>query len=248
MKSLSKQEKTGKKAAAISSKKERKQTPAGIDPHDLESMENEKESDYKIYNNTIYSLVDDFIELEYQNREKEELKQDKAFFPLLVKYLYDNYIGDLLRNKLEYRLKKIKPFYDDIHLLDSLFNTYTDLVYKYKFNNRPLIIEFSLFTGINKDTFYNWINGVDNNYIYNADGKTGNSYLTPERSDAVQKWIATCERALIDGNDTIKDIFVLKAKYNYKEAGSNEITVNVNHKAIIDADNLPDLIGISSKN
>ena len=243
MKSLAKQEKTGKNAAKVPRDLEEKQTPAGIDPHDLESMENEKESDYKIYNNTIYSLVDDFIENEYKGIPESELKQDKAFFPLLVKYLYDNYIGDLLRNKTEYRKNKIKPIYN-INNIDSLFDVYIDLVYRYKWNNRPLIIEFSLFTGINRDYIYDWYKGLNNNYLI-AD--KGDKESTNNTSDIIAKWIGSCERALIDGNDTIKDIFILKAKHGYKD-NNNDIQITVNHKAIIDADNLPDLIGISSKN
>ena len=194
---------------------------------------------YQIYNNNIYALVDCFIEAEYKNKSVEELKQDKAFFNRLVDYIYNNYIGDLLGNK---HGKQI--IYKDIQQIDYLFNIYIDLVYKYKWNNKPFMVEFSTFTGIRTNTFYNWLNGLDNN-IY---GGSADSILTPERSDIVQKWIDVCERSLLNGSDTIRDIFILKAKHNYKEAGSNEVTINVNHKSVISADVLPDLIGINSNN
>lgn len=213
--------------------------PATIPENDLDQIENEPP--YKIYNNTIYSLVDDFINENYAGLTDQELKQDKAFFPLLVKYIYDNYIGDLLKNKTVYKVNKIKPEYN-INNIDLLFDIYIDLVYKYKWNNRPLIIEFSLFTGINRDTFYDWLKGNNNNNICGLSGDITTSGI----SDTVSKWVATCERALVDGNDTIKDIFILKAKHGYRD-NNNDIQITVNHKAIVDADTLPDLIGINSK-
>lgn len=195
-------------------------------------------ANYEIYNNIIYGLVDSFIDAEYPNKSQEELKQDKAFFPRLTHYLYNNYIGELLGNKYGKQV-----VYKDIHQLDILFNIYLDLVYKYKWNNKPFIVEFALFVGINKNTFYNWLNGLDNN---NHNGVVDSS-LTLERSDTVSKWVETCERALLDGNDTIRDIFILKAKHGYRD-NNNDVTITVNHKAIVNADVLPDLIGISSKN
>lgn len=207
-------------------------------PQEITPAEQEAENPYIIYNNDIELYTDEFISRNYPDKSKEELKQDKSFFPLLIDYLYDNCIVNILNNK-----NNKNRLYEDIELLDKLFYIYKKLVYMYKWNNKPYIIEFSLFTGINTDTFYNWISGYDKNI---ASGKAS-EYLTRERSDIVQKWLRTCEQALIDSNDTIKDIFLLKAKFNYKE-GNNEININVNHKAIIDADNLPDLIGITSKN
>lgn len=200
-------------------------------------------ANYEIYNNTIYAIVDDFINENYAGLTENELKENKAFFPLLVDYLYNNYIGDLLCNK---GYKKV--VYNDIDTIDNLFNIYISLVYKYKWNNKPYIVEFSLFTGINKDTFYQWLNG---NYSYTAGNNSDNALrdcITSRHTDAVRKWISVCERALLDNNDTIKDIFILKAKHGYKD-NNNDIQITVNHKAIINADTLPDLIGLNdSKN
>lgn len=189
-----------------------------------------------IYKNNIYALVDDVKALpQFQGLTDEELKNNKSFFPLLIDYIYNNYIGDLLGNKHGRQM-----FYKDIQQLDYIFNIYISLVYQYKWNNRPLLVEFSLLTGINRDTFYNWLNGSDNN----INGGKQSKYLTRERSDVVRKWIDTCERALIDGTDTIKDIFILKAKYNYREA-SNDINITVNHKQIVSAEDLPALLDLT---
>ena len=192
-----------------------------------------------IYKNNIYALVDDMkYDDQFKGLTDEELKNNKAFFPRLVNYIYNSYIGDLLGNKHGRQV-----LYKDIQQLDYIFNIYIDLVYKYKWNNRPLIVEFSLLTGINRDTFYNWLNGIDNNISANDHGE----YLTRERSVMVQKWLETCERGLMDGNDTIKDIFILKAKYNYKEAGSNELNVNITHRNLIRADTLPALLDLGTQ-
>ena len=220
--------------------KERETIAERIQPEPQPPAETETESpNYEIYNNIIYGLVDSFIDAEYTGKTQEELKTDRAFFPRLIDYIYNNYIGELLGNKYGKQV-----VYKDIKQLDCIFSIYTDLVYKYKWNNRPLIIEFSIFTGINRDTFYSWVNGLDNSATVQHIGERA----TRERSDTVTKWVNICERALIDGNDTIKDLFILKSKHGYKETGAGEISITVDHRNIINADILPDLIGINGKN
>lgn len=206
---------------------------------ELKEQERETLTPDAIYQNRILELVDDVKELkQFNGLTDEELKNNKAFFPVLVSYIYNNYIGDLLDNK------HCKPQkYNNIQLLDYLFDIYTQLVFDYKWNNRPLIIEFSLFTGIARDTIYNWLNGNNNDI---ADGRTGES-ITRLKSDTVRKWVATCERALIDGNDTIKDIFILKAKHGYRD-NNNDITITVNHKPLVSAEELPTLTQLTSNN
>ena len=207
-----------------------------------DQIDPEKVEPYKVYNNNIDLYTDQFIESEYPEKSIDDLKQDRAFFPRLIQYIYNNYIGDLLRNKPIHRINKIKPIYD-INTIDLLFNIYVELVYKYKFNNRPLIVEFSIFTGINRDYFYDWRNGLNNNYLINSVSDRSSYSI----SDIVQNWISVCEQALLDGTDTIKDIFILKAKHGYRD-NNNDVTITVNHKAIITADDMPDLIGINGKN
>lgn len=205
-----------------------------ITPTNLETKE--EIEPYKIYNNNIMSYVDDFILSEYPDKSIEDLKTDRAFFPLLIDYLYNNCICNVLDNKCNKN-----RLYEDINLIDDLFSIYTKLVYLYKWNNKPYLIEFSIFTGISVDTFYNWINGYEDN----VNNGRSTEYLSRERSDIVRKWQLVCERALLDGSDTIRDIFILKAKHNYDDRnGDRNINITVNHKPLIDADNLPDLIGI----
>jgi len=194
-----------------------------------------------IYKNNIYSLVDDVKqEPLYEGLTDRELKQDKSFFNALVQYIYNNYIGDLLGNKD----RTIKTVYPDIDLLNDLFNIYIDLVIKYKWNNRPTILEFSIFTGVSRDSYYKWLNGdFDNNISTNDKRK----HITSTYTNTVKKWANICESALVDGNgDTIKEIFILKSKYGYREA-DRDINITVEHKPVISAEELPRLIDLKEQ-
>ena len=199
-------------------------------------QEPEKVAPDVIYKNNIMALVDDIKQDEqFKGLTDEELKDNKSFFPVLVDYIYNNYIGELLGNKHGRQI-----VYKDIQQLDNLFSIYKSLVYKYKWNDKPFITEFSLFTGINKDTIYGWLNGE---YKGILESDSDNKDLTRERSDVVRKWVTACEGALLNGSsqDTIRDIFILKAKHNYNDR-NNEVNITVNHRQIISADTLPDLI------
>ena len=223
---------------------------------ELETVEQvETVSPYQIHNNQIEVAVADFIGLEFPDLSNEEIKKTRQFFPMLIQYLYQNVIGDLLGNKD----KTKKTSYPDIILLDNLFSIYIDLVNRYKFNNRPSVLEFSILTGINRNTFYNWLNGSNDNVIYNNNGlvnqldieqagQDAKKHITPLYSDTVQKWVDVCESALVDGSgDTIKEIFLLKAKYNYRD-NNNVIEINHNVKPLISADVLPSLVDLKSNN
>ena len=221
---------------------------ATSETHPEQAEQTETLEPYKVYNNNIELYTDELIEREYNSKPQEQLKQDRSFFPRLVQYLYNNYLGDLLQNKLEYRLKKIKQVYLDIEQLDIIFDIYIGLIYKYKFNNRPSLLEFSLLTGISRDTLYKWLNGdVDKDIIDNCVDDDKRRHVTSDYAYTVAKWQTTCEQALVDGNgEYVKEIFLLKAKHGYKD-NNNDVTITVNHKAIVSADVLPELIGINSK-
>lgn len=212
----------------------------------IKEQERETVSPDVIYKNNIYALVDDLKQdNQFQGLTDEEIKNNKAFFPRLVNYIYNNYLGDLLQNKLEYKLQGIKPIYPDIKQLDDLFNIYINLVNKYKWNNRPSILEFSILTGIARETFYNWLKGNISNIDADKDKR---KYITSEYINTVQKWVGICEQSLVDGSgDVIKEIFILKSKFGYREQ-DKEITINLNTKPLVSADELPRLGEIMSNN
>lgn len=189
----------------------------------------EKVTPDKVYQDKMLFLVDEFIDTEYPEKTQEEIKQDRAFFPLLIDYLHNNYLKGLLhtdRTNKDYKNNKYS-----IKQLDGIFNIYKYLVYKYKWNNRPTIIEFGLLCGIHKETLYNWGSGI-----------TRDDITTPENLVTVKSWIDTCENALIDGNgEYVKEIFLLKSCYGYQDQ-NNTITVKHEMLPTLNADTLPELI------
>ena len=209
---------------------------------DLKEQEQTALTPDAIYKNNIYALVDDVKqEPLYQGLTDRELKQDKSFFSALVQYIYNNYIGKLLDNKD----RTTKTVYPDIDILNDLFNIYIDLVIKYKWNNRPTILEFSILTGVSRDSYYKWLKGDFDNNIAVGDKR---KHITSKYTNTVQKWNTICESALVDGSgDTIKELFLLKSKYGYREQDDRQITINLNTKPLVSADELPKLTELTSK-
>lgn len=127
-----------------------------------------------------------------------------------------------------------KPNYDDIELLNNIWDIYTGLCYKY--NKYPTVIEFSLLVGISKDTIDKWKNENTRKYIYydednniikdiesyrlNHTGKEIRQELSTSHADAVKKWLGECENNLLRGAQEVNRIgciFALKANYGYTE-------------------------------
>lgn len=211
-----------------------------IEPNEPENMEDQNKGDQElcqVYRDKVFYLVDDFIEREYNGKTDEELKQDNGFFERLNLYIYNNYLKSLLHPielKQDGTIKQSKQY--NIYQLDNIFTIYRELVYKYKHNNRPTIIEFCILCGINRDTVNNWINGYDKGHVVN-----------PERQRICQKWLDVCESALVNGSgEYVKEIFLLKSCHGYKD-NSNEITVKHEILPTLTSDQLPEVLGIGDK-
>ena len=219
-------------APAILETETRSDLTSGEQTQDQEQEQTENGEDQaQVYQDKIYFLVDDFIEREYAGKTQEELKQDRAFFPLLVNYLNRNYLQALLHTHMKKGYKE--PSYN-IEQLDYIFNIYISLVYRYKFNNRPSLLEFSILTSINRDTINNWLNGH-------------NANITPQLTRIVKSWKEVCENALRDGNgEYVKEIFLLKSVYGYKDQ-DNTITIKHDVLPTIAAGDIPQLLGIGDK-
>lgn len=154
------------------------------------------DQDIEVYEDKIYMLCDDYINAMYN---PDDIYTNNGLFVDMLKYIYRNYIGDLLNNKDS----AIAHRYKDIKLLDNLFNIYTHLVYKYKANKKPLISEYSIFTNVSRDIIHDW--------------KTGNRReVSPEYVHAVKNWYQECENALVNQGGVF-EIFQLKACYNWND-------------------------------
>lgn len=117
--------------------------------------------------------------------------------------------------------------YADIKLLDSIFNIYTSLCYKYR--KKPTILGYCVMTGISNYSVNNWHNGKVNR-------------ANSEILQTIEKWFSECENALIDGaieSNSIGCIFALKANYGYSD--------NVPQKLIIENGSAQDPLSIAEK-
>lgn len=132
-------------------------------------------------------------------RDAEDIYNNKGCINGLLKYLYNNYVGDLLNNKTYRDANRY-----DIKTLDKLWTIYTNIIYKYQtINPRITIYQYCVFTGISRETLYRYKEN-----IYKG--------LSPEYGYAVKKWENECQTVLL-GDDSIKSIFILKACYGMND-------------------------------
>lgn len=129
----------------------------------------------------------------------EEIYQNNGLFVGMLKYIYKQYLGDVIGNNKDNNYN----FRYDYNLLDRLFYIYTSLVYRYKQNKRPSILEYSLFINIDRNTIYNTAMGF-------------NKSATPATICKVKKWYTECENQLTNGS-SVFEIFLLKSQYRYND-------------------------------
>lgn len=155
----------------------------------------------EVYENKIYYYADQYID---SLPDPDSIYNNPSLFTGMIKHIYKH-------------LFKVNPVNNNnIELLDSIFDLYTELCYKYM--KRPTLLNFSLLVGISNDTFNAWKNGE---YRAGADGASSLHSLT------VKKWLKECESSLVDGateRNSIGCIFALKANYGYSE-GPQQIQV-----------------------
>lgn len=200
------------------------------------------EDGIEVYQHMIYQLADDYLST--LDNPDQIYGQNKGLFNGMIKYIYLNYF------------KNIKLNYDDINMLDSIWDIYTSLCYKY--SKRPTILNFSIMIDISMDCLNDWKNGTNRNYVYfDSDGnqifnlpawKLGHpgeqprQELSTRHSQTVKKWLKECEAALYDGateQNSIGCIFALKANYGYTETAPVP-TVNQNQR-VLSVSELPKL-------
>lgn len=202
----------------------------------------------EIYSHAIKQLADEYIST--LDEPRDIYNPQTSFFNGMIKYINNNYF-------------KYNPVdYGDIEYIDSIWDIYTSLCYKY--NKYPTIIEFCLLINISRDTVWDWKKETTRAYkYYTLDGMEikdlpgwklnhqGEEYRTePSTShcDTVKKWLAECENALFRGaaeGNKVGCIFALKANYGYTETAPVPVQ-NLNQKVLTAAE-LPKL-GDSSSN
>ena len=100
-------------------------------------------------------------------------------------------------------LKDYKGYYNNIDMLNILWDIYTSICYKFLI--KPTLLRYNIFIGINKSTINEWIKGNISNKLY---------------TESAKKWLAECESTLYDeaiNTGNIGCIFALKANYGYRD-------------------------------
>lgn len=196
----------------------------------------------EVYRHRILELADEYIN---SLDDPESISGNNTIFNGLVKHIYNNYFK---YNKIDYA---------DIEYIDSIWDIYTWLCYKY--NKYPTIIEFCLMINISRETVTSWKNGSTRNYIYytvdgdrikdfpawrlNHQGEDYRQELSDAHSNTVKKWLAECENNLFRGaaeGNKVGCIFALKANYGYTEtapvpvANTNQRTISASEPIRLD--------------
>lgn len=181
----------------------------------------------ELYLHRIQELADEYI----NSLDDPSLicNPQTSFFNGMIKYINNNYF-------------KYNPIdYSDIEYIDSIWDIYTSLCYKY--NKYPTIIEFCLLINISRDTVWDWKKENTRAYkYYTVDGMeikdlpawrinhpTEDYRQEPStsHSDTVKKWLSECENALFRGaaeGNKVGCIFALKANYGYTETAPVPVT------------------------
>ena len=158
---------------------------------------NDIEEQYQPVLNDINNYIQEYV----NNPNNLIIPKDSNSLVLLLKYLNSKVVSKL-------QLKDNKThYYNNIELINILWDIYTSICYK--LNNKPTILRFSIFSGINRDTIQDWIKGNISKPIYIVSAK---------------KWKEECESTLYDdviNNNSIGSLFALKSNYGYRE------TVNI---------------------
>lgn len=164
----------------------------------------------KVYESAVHMYADEYIKNLLDGEDEDEVKVLMRKYPTfkgMLKYIYINAF------KPDKNIKHNSNIdYSDIGLLNSLWDIYTGLCYKYL--QCPTILNFSLLTGIDMTTFSSWEKG-ETRAEWGADGEK----VASSHSLSYKKWKSECEAAAYDsalaGNPGA--MFILKSNYGYTE-------------------------------
>lgn len=160
----------------------------------------------EIYTDNIFYYADEYI----STLKNPDDIYNSSIFTGLIKYIRRNVNFD-------------KSIYDDIDILNNIWEVYTELVYKY--NQKPTIEEYSLLIGIHRDTIYSWMNGETRKDDFSE--KLGTS-----RSDTIKKWQDECRlgryKSAASGN--VGGIFLCKAVDGMRETAPDPAPRNDQHR------------------
>ncbi len=175
-------------------------------------IETYKGADFSDVENDIARLVNEYDCELVRKHGQDEAKRlmfapQSMTFKGLLKYIYIN-LFKLRKDDIKYNNRNSRIDYADIELIDRIWNIYTSLCYER--NQKPTILNFSVLTGISRDSIDVWKNGVYRN---------GEDGATSAHCHTVKKWYQECESGLVDSAMTGNPggMFLLKASFGYTE-------------------------------
>lgn len=171
----------------------------------------------EVYLSNIYEEADRYIAAldAEDDEERKKLMRRPAIFRGMLKTIYLNlFKKEPGESRLNNRGSKVN--YDNLEILDGLWDTYALLCYRY--NQTPNLLGFGLMTGVSRNTIGDWSRGK-----YNS---------SSERICTIQKWKEESEGALYDSAATGNPgaMFLLKCCHSYSEQGGisqhDEVVLN----------------------
>lgn len=168
------------------------------------------ENGAEVYKHDVDVIADEYIAETFPDCDEDEVKtlmRKSQPFRGMLKYI-NSRLFKLKEGDIKYNNKNSNIDYGNIDYINRLWDIYTSLCCRYLQN--PTIFNFSLFTGIDMDTFNCWKTGENRGGVDGASSAHAESY---------KKWLSECEGALYDtamtGNPGA--MFLLKSNYGYTE-------------------------------
>ena len=169
-----------------------------------------------VYENNIKFFADEYIDT--LHNPEEIYKPHNNMFTGMIKYISK-------------QIKFDRSILADINILNDIWESYTDLVYKY--NQKPTIEEYCILINISRETMYTWLNGeYRNTDICEKLGTT--------RSDTIKKWQEECRLGRYKGaaSGNVGMIFLCKAVDGMVETAPVQVP---NNKTALSVADLPKL-------
>lgn len=178
------------------------------------TIKNHEGVSINVYDNDIKFYADEYINDLYN--PEEIYKPHNNIFTGMIKYINRQINFD-------------RSILSDINILNDIWESYTDLVYKY--NQKPTIEEYAILINVNRETIYTWLNGE-----YRSSDVC--EKLGTTRPNTIKKWQEECRLGRYKGaaSGNVGMIFLCKAVDGMVETAP---AIVPHHKQSLPAQELP---------
>lgn len=187
-----------------------------------------------VYEHAIWLAADDYIEgLEDQYTPLEQvLAQVRTFrgFRGLLNHIYTRLFKPSPNNP-KHRTDQYTTMvnsvldYNDIDLLDAIFDIYVALCAKY--NQLPSVLNYCTMVGLSAATVKTWLTGAVRDYDFSESDEDFRQFSQTSRKhkQVVQRWFDVSEGAMYDNaaSGNVGGIFLMKAAFGYRETAPVQV-------------------------